>query len=99
VILRTRKPDHRKFRSPLRQRARRKREYFYASISILVVKIVLFAFLCVLISVSVRLFNNKFAHLSTPVRYAVPGLIAIFTAVLGFFIYKNIMELKDYYNK
>lgn len=93
MIMRLRPPDRRKFRSPLRERKRHQREYYYASVSILVVKIVLFVFLWVLFFVSVRLFRYRFSHLTPPIRYAIPAVVCIFALVLGYYIIKNIREL------
>ncbi len=95
--MRLKPPDRRKFRSSLRERRRRQREYYYAHISILVVKIVLFVFLWMLFYVSARLFHYRFPHLAEPIRYAVPAIICVFALVLGFYIIKDIKELKESY--
>lgn len=93
MIMRLRQPDRRRFKSPIRERRRRVREYYYASVSVLVVKVVLFIFLCVLFSVSLRLFRSKFPNTPPPVKYTVPVIVAIFAAVLGYYIYKNIKDV------
>jgi hypothetical protein len=95
MIMRLRQPNRRGFRSPIKERRRRQREYYYASVSVLVVKIVLFVFLCILFSVTVRLFHYRFSHLTPVARYAVPAIVAIFAIVLVYFIYKNILEIRE----
>ena len=94
MIMRLRKPNRRGFRSPIKERRRRQREYYYASVSVLVVKIVLFVFLCILFSVSYRLFHYRFRDMTPPVRYSVPAIVAIFAIVLAYYIYKNINEIR-----
>lgn len=96
MILKLRQPNRRRFKSTIRERRKREREYYYASFSVLVVKIILFVFLAVLFSVSFRLFHYRFDHLSPPVRYAVPLLVAGSAIVLIYFIYKNIKELREW---
>ena len=91
--MKLRQPDRRRFRSPIRERRRREREYYYATISVLVVKIVLFVFLVILFDASVRLFHYKFQHLSPPIRYMVPALVALAAITLIYFIIKNIKDL------
>jgi len=95
MVMKLRQPDRRRFRSPIRERRRREREYYYAAVSVLVVKIVLFVFLVILFSVSARLFHFRFQHLSPPLRYMVPSLVALASIVLLFFIIKNIKELRE----
>jgi hypothetical protein len=95
MVMKLRKPDRRKFRSPIRERRRRQREYYYAAVSVLVVKIVLFIFLAILFSVSLRLFHYRFQHVTPVLRYAVPLFVAVAAIVLAYFIYKNINELRE----
>jgi apolipoprotein N-acyltransferase len=95
MIMRLRQPNRRGFRSPIRERRKRQREYYYAAVSVLVVKIVLSIFLVVLFWVSFRLFHYGFPHLAPVVRYALPTIIAVFTVVLACFIYKNIKDIKE----
>ncbi|UCF05326.1 MAG: hypothetical protein JSV33_15645 [bacterium] len=95
MIMRLREPRRRRFTSHITARRKRQREYYYAAMSVLVVKIVLFIFLCILFVVSLRLFHHRFAHTVPPVRYAVPTLVAAFTIVLGFYIYRNIKEIVE----
>ncbi|MDD3642736.1 MAG: hypothetical protein PHQ19_04645 [Candidatus Krumholzibacteria bacterium] len=96
MVMRLRQPDRRRFRSPLREAHRRQREYYYAAASVLVVKIVLFVFLCILLYVSLKLFPYRFENGSYLARYGVPVIIACFIIVLARFIYKNMNDLKDY---
>ncbi len=95
MIMKLRRPDRRKFRSPIRERRRRQREYYYAAVSVLVVKIVLFVFLGILFSVSARLFHYRFQHVNPALRYAVPAFVALGAIILAYFIYKNIKDLKE----
>lgn len=93
--MRLRQPDRRRFRSPLRDAHRRQREYYYAAATVLVVKIILFVFLCILLYVSLRLFPYRFEKGPALARYGVPLLVACFILVLARFIYKNIIDLRD----
>jgi uncharacterized integral membrane protein len=95
VILTPRKPDRRHFRSPIREARRREREYYYAAVSVLVVKIVLLVFLCILLVVSLQLFPGMFPDGSFLKRFGVPLLVAGFMGVLLRFIIKNIIELRQ----
>ena len=95
MVMKLRHPDRRKFRSPIRERRRRQREYYYAAVSVLVVKIVLFIFLGILFSVSVKLFHHRFQHVAPALRYAVPAFVALAAVILAYFIYKNIKDLKE----
>ncbi|MBN1164971.1 MAG: hypothetical protein JXB45_10360 [Candidatus Krumholzibacteriota bacterium] len=94
-MLRLRQPDRRRFKSSIREKGRRQREQLYSLVSILVVKITLLVFLCILFSVSVRLFHYRFPESSFPLRYSVPLLVAVFILVLAKYIYKNIKEIKE----
>jgi len=95
MILTPRKPDRRRFRSSIRETRKREREYYYAAVSVLVVKIILLVFLCVLLYVSLQLFPGMFPDGSAPKRFGVPFLVAIFILVLLRFIINNIKELKE----
>jgi len=99
MVMKLRQPDKRRFRSPIRERRRREREYYYAAVSVLVVKIILFVFLIILFNVSVRLFHYRFQHLSPPLRYAVPTLVALAAITLVYFIFKNIKDLRELSNQ
>ena len=91
--MRIRKVNRRKFKSSIREKRKRQREYFYSAVSILVVKITLFVFLCILFSISLRLFHYRFSDSTPIIRYSVPALVAIFAIVLARNIYKNIKEI------
>ncbi|MCK4350306.1 MAG: hypothetical protein KAX13_05570 [Candidatus Krumholzibacteria bacterium] len=95
MVMKLRQPNRRKFRSPIRARRQRLREYYYAAVSVLVVKIVLFIFLSILFKVSVRLFHYRFQNVTPVLRYAVPALVAAAGIVLAYFIYKNIKDLRE----
>ena len=94
MILTPRKPDRRHFRSPIREARKREREYYYAAVSVLVVKIILLVFLCILLYVSLQLFPGMFPEGSFLKRYGVPLLVGGFIAVLLRFIINNIKELR-----
>jgi hypothetical protein len=94
MILNPRKPDRRRFRSPIREARRREREYYYAAVSVLVVKIILLVFLCILLYVSLKLFPYKFPEGPFLQRFGVPMLVGLFILVLVRFIINNIKELK-----
>ncbi len=95
MILKLRQPDRRRFKSSINIRRRRIREYYYASISVLVVKIVLFVFLLILFNVSYKAFSRKFTSVPPAIRLSVPYIVLIFAAVLLFFIYRNIKQLRS----
>jgi len=95
LILTPRKPDRRHFRSPIREARKREREYYYAAVSVLVVKIILLVFLCVLLYVSLQLFPGMFPDGSFLKRFGVPMLVACFILVLARFIMNNIKELRE----
>jgi amino acid permease len=95
MVLQLRRPDRKRFRSPLHEARRRQREYYYAAVSVLVVKIVLLVFLCVLLYVSLQLFPRRFAEGPFFAKYGVPILAACFIVVLGRFIYNNIKDLRE----
>lgn len=95
MILNPRKPDRRHFKSPIREARKREREYYYAAVSILVVKIILLVFLCILLYVTLQLFPGMYPDGSVLKRFGVPILVASFMLVLGRFIINNIKELRD----
>ena len=95
MILNPRKPDRRHFRSPIREARKREREYYYAAVSVLVVKIILLVFLCILLYVSLQLFPGMFPEGSFLKRFGVPMLVGGFIAVLLRFIVNNIKELRE----
>ena len=95
MILTPRKPDRRRFRSPIRESRRREREYYYAAVSVLVVKILLLVFLCILLYVSLQLFQGMFPDGALLKRFGVPLLILGFILVLIRFIINNIKELRE----
>jgi hypothetical protein len=95
MIMKLRQPNRRHFKSQIRERRKRQREYYYASITVLLVKIVLFIFLAILFYVSLRLFHYRFGHLAPILRYAVPALVGIFDLILAFFIYRNIKDIRE----
>ncbi len=95
MIFTPRKTDRRRFRSPIREARRREREYYYAAVSVLVVKIILLVFLCILLYVSLQLFQGMFPDGTVLKRFGVPLLIAGFILVLIRFIINNIKELRD----
>ncbi len=95
MILTPRKPDRRHFSSPLREARKREREYYYAAVSVLVVKIILLVFLCVLLYVTLQLFPGMFPEGSVLKRYGVSLLMAGFILALLRFIISNIKELRE----
>jgi len=95
LVLQLRRPDRKRFRSPLHEARRRQREYYYAAVSVLVVKIVLFVFLCILFYVSLQLFPHRFENGPFFARYGVPIIAACFIIVLARFIYNNFKDLRD----
>ena len=95
MILNPRKPDRRHFRSPIREARKREREYYYAAVSILVVKIILLVFLCILLYVTLQLFSGMYPEGSALKRFGVPVLIASFILVLVRYIINNIKELRE----
>jgi hypothetical protein len=95
MILTPRKPNRRNFRSPLREARKREREYYYAAVSVLVVKIILLVFLCILLYVTLQLFPGMFPEGSMIKRFGVPLLIVGFILVLLRYIINNIKELRE----
>ena len=95
MILSPRKPDRRRFRSPMGEARKREREYYYAAVSVLVVKIVLLVFLCILLFVSMQVFPGMFPGDSLVKRYGMSFLVAAFILVLVRYIISNIKDLRD----
>lgn len=97
MILQRRQPDRRRFKSSIRYTAKRKREYFYSSITILLVKIILLGFLFVLLKTSIVVFFAKFKENSQYMRYSLPLLVLIMIVALIYYIIKNIKGLREEY--
>ncbi len=95
MILTPRKPDRRRFKSRIGESRRREREYYYAAVSVLVVKILLLVFLCILLYVSLQLFQGMFPDGPVLKRFGLPMLIVGFMLALIRFIINNIKELRD----
>lgn len=95
MIMRMRKPDRRRFNTPIRESRRRSREIYYAAMTVLVVKIVLLVFLGILLYHSIALFSTRFTKAPMPLRMLLPAIVVVFMIVLLRFIYKNIKELRD----
>lgn len=95
MILNPRKPDRRHFRSPIREARKREREYYYAAVSVLVVKIILLVFLCILLYVTLQLFPGMFHDGSVLKRFGISFLVAGFILVLSRYIINNIKELRE----
>ena len=95
MVIRLRKPDRRRFQSSINIRRTRRREYFYASISVLLVKIVLFIFLLVLADVSYRALSRKFQGLNPVIKVSVPIIVLIFAVGMLYLIYKNIKQIRE----
>jgi hypothetical protein len=94
MILTPRQPNRRHFRSPIRESRKREREYYYAAVSVLVVKIILLVFLCILLYVTLQLFPGMFPEGSVLKRYGVSLLMVGFIMVLLRFIINNIKDLR-----
>ena len=95
MVIRLRKPDRRRFQSSINIRRTRRREYFYASISVFVVKIVLFVFLLVLANVSYQALSRRFQGLNPAIKVSVPVIVLIFAAGMLYLIYKNIRQIRE----
>ena len=94
MILTPRQPNRRHFKSPIREARKREREYYYAAVSVLVVKIILLVFLCILLYVTLQLFPGMFPEGSVLKRYGVSLLMVGFIMVLLRFILNNIKDLR-----
>ncbi len=97
MVLKTRRPDRRRFKSSIRYTAKRKREYFYSSITILLVKIILLGFLFVLLKTSIAVFLTRFKENGQYLRYSLPVVILVMIIVLIYYIIKNIKSLREEY--
>ena len=95
MIMKMRRPERRRFTTPIRQSRRRSRELYYASMTVLVVKIVLFVFLGILLYHSVILFSTRFTKTPAPLRFLLPVIVGAFMLFLIRLIYKNIKELRE----
>jgi low affinity Fe/Cu permease len=90
-----RKPaGRRRFRSPEAQKIARSREYYYSLFTTLAVKIVLFIFLWMLFGSAVRVMRKSFKNVSDTWRMALPAAIAAIAILMGYYIYKNIKEIR-----
>lgn len=99
IFFKMKKPDRRKFKSKVREKARRERERYYSAITVVVVKIILLVFLAVLLSVSINLFTTRFEDSSAPVKYGVPVLVVLFMIGLVYSIIRSIMEIAQTYKR
>ncbi|MCK4538524.1 MAG: hypothetical protein KAV42_06980 [Candidatus Krumholzibacteria bacterium] len=98
MILKLRPPDRRGFKSSFREKRRRKREYLYSAVSVLVVKFILLVFLVILFITSSRLFYYKLSHNPGILRYSIPAVVLIGIGVLIYYIIISIKEIKDISN-
>jgi len=94
MVLSTRTPNRRRFKSTIRNKQKRKREYFYSTVTVLAVKVVLVWFLCVLLYISTRLFYSRLSDNPNIFRLAIPAVILVTIIVVSHNIYKNIKEIK-----
>jgi hypothetical protein len=88
--------SRRRLRSPRRGSLLRSREYYYSLFTTLMVKIVLFIFLWMLFGSAVRIMRKSFRNVADAWRVALPGAVAIIAILIGYHIYKNIMEIRRY---
>jgi len=89
--------QHRKrFQLSGRNKISRTREYYYSLFTVLVVKIVLFAFLWVFFGASVKIMRTSFKNIAETWRFALPAAVAIIAGIIGYQIYKNIKEIVRY---
>jgi amino acid permease len=85
-----------RFRSSEAQKIARSREYYYSLFTTLAVKIVLFVFLWILFGSAVRVMRKSFKNVSDTWRMALPAAIAAIALLIGYYIYKNIKEIRRY---
>lgn len=97
MVLKTRRPNRRGFKSTLRETTRRKREYYYSGISVFVVKIILLVFLCILLSVSTRLFYFRLSDNPGILRLSIPLVVLAAIIVLLYYIIRNYKDLREEY--
>lgn len=95
MVLRTRSPNRRKFRSTFRETQKRKRKYYYSATTILVIKIILLGFLCKLLYVSTRLFYCRLSDNPRIMRLAIPATVFLAVVILVYRIIKSIKEIKE----
>lgn len=93
--MRLRQVKRRKFKSKILESRRRQREYYYSAVSVVVVKIILFAFLGILLYISSRVFYYRFEEANTMGRFAIPVIVLIAMIYLGVFIYRDIRRLRE----
>jgi len=86
----------RRFGSSKAQEISRKKEMYYSLFTTLGVKIILFIFLWMLFGSSVRVMRKSFKNLSDTWRMALPAAIAAIALLIGYHIFKNIMEIRRY---
>lgn len=99
MVLPVRKPNRRHFKSTLRERQKRQREYYYSEAMLLVVKFILLWFLCILLYVSTKLFYFGLQDNPRFFRIGIPAVVFVSIIILVYRIIKNIKELKEQYNK
>ncbi len=95
MLLSTRRPNRRNFRSTFRETQKRNRDYYYAAATILAVKILLFWFLCLLLYVSTKLFYYQLSDNPRLMRLAIPVTIILCIVILACHIIKSIKEIKN----
>ncbi len=83
----------RRFHTRMRDKISRTREYYYSLFTVLVVKIILFIFLWVLFGTTIRVMRVSFKNVSEAWRFVLPVAVAIIAVIIGYHIYKNIMEI------
>lgn len=59
-------------------------------------KIVLFVFLWVFFSASVRIMRTSFKNIAETWRFMLPAAVAVMAMIVGYQIYKNIKEIVRY---
>ena len=99
MVLPVRKPNRRHFKSTLRERQKRQREYYYSEATLLVVKFILLWFLCILLYVSTKLFYFGLHDNPRFFRIGIPAVVLVSIIILAYRIIKNMKELKEQYDK
>lgn len=74
----------------------RTREHYYSVFVTLVVKIILFAFLWLLFTSSIRMMRTGFRETPVALRIAFPAVVAIIACIIGLYIYSDIKEIRRY---
>ena len=95
MVMKMRRPDRRRFRSKIGETRRREREYYYAAVSVFIVKLVLLVFLGILFSVTASLFPSRFRDGPFLAKYGVPALVLGFIIVLIVYIWRNYKDLRE----